>query len=113
MAALEKRNPAGKGGVRNVTGNAGGNSKVNNTDRKQTPQQKWRARNPLADWAHNCTRSAIRRGLLTRPDRCEECGSVGPVDAHHDPERYDQPLHIQAWICRKCHKAAHRKAGAA
>ncbi len=79
------------------------------TERKPTPQAKWRERNPLANWAHSATRSAIRRGLLVRPDRCDECSTVGPVDAHHDPRRYQEPLHVSGWLCRRCHKQAHKR----
>lgn len=77
-----------------------------------TRQQKWAKRNPLKSWAHAATRSAIHRGLLVRPDKCQHCGQTGPVDAHHDPARYHEPLRISAWLCRKCHKSAHRRAKA-
>lgn len=81
------------------------------TSHKQTPQEKWKAANPLASWAHSATRSAVRRGLLT-PQPCEVCGS-GKVDAHHPDHR--NPLRV-AWLCRlhhRQHHAAERKAGGA
>ena len=44
--------------------------------------------------------SAIKRGLLTRPDTCEN-GCSGPVEAaHHD---YTKPLDVR-WLCRSCHR---------
>lgn len=75
-----------------------------------TPQERWKRKNRLASWAHSALRSAVKRGLLTRPDRCDRCGTIGRVDAHHDPERYHEPLHVEGWLCRRCHKVAHRKA---
>jgi len=70
-----------------------------------TPQQRWRERNPQADWAHNATRSALRRGLL-RKCPCEVCGST-ESEAHHVD--YSLPLTV-TWLCRRHHKAAHREA---
>lgn len=61
------------------------------------------------------TQRAISRGVLTRPDRCEECGheptplrngkTVG-VHAHHTD--YNQPLQV-LWLCRACHRDWHRQ----
>lgn len=44
---------------------------------------------------------AIRRGILTRPDICEQCGGTGKrIDAaHHD---YSRPLDVR-WLCKPCH----------
>ena len=44
----------------------------------------------------------IRRGRLIRPDRCEQCGRLGKVDAHHAD--YAKPAEVQ-WLCRPCHCA--------
>jgi hypothetical protein len=67
-------------------------------------QTAWRDRNPMKVWAHAATRSALRRGLITKPDRCEGCSKPGPLEAHHHDHR--DPLRI-AWLCRKCHKRLH------
>ncbi len=72
----------------------------------QTRQERWRARNEVAAWAHVCTASAIRRGLLIRPEQCEECGVEAKVDAHHPDHR--DPLRVQ-FLCRRCHAAVHRR----
>jgi len=74
-----------------------------------TPQARWRERHPLEVWAHAATRSAIRRGLLTRQP-CEVCGAE-PADAHH--EDHTAPLAIR-FLCRRHHsrlRAATRRAG--
>ncbi len=70
-----------------------------------TRQEKWAARNPLARWAHNATRAALKRGLIERRP-CEQCGNP-ETDAHH--EQYDRPLLVQ-WLCRSCHMLLHSKA---
>jgi hypothetical protein len=74
--------------------------------RKPTRQQRWRDRNPLATWAHSATRSAIRRGLIQRPDRCGRCGNAAKLDAHHPDHR--DPLRTE-FLCRPCHKAIHKR----
>lgn len=43
---------------------------------------------------------AIRKGLLVRPDTCEECGKVGRIDAAHAD--YARLLDVR-WLCRSCH----------
>jgi len=48
----------------------------------------------------------IRRGTLTRPNKCEQCGAVGRVDAHH--QDYAQPDNVE-WLCRSCHMKRHWK----
>jgi hypothetical protein len=74
---------------------------------KYQRQARWRERNPLARWAHGATASAIRRGLLERQP-CEVCGDL-TTDAHHEDHR--DPLRVR-WLCRKHHKALHRKRAA-
>lgn len=73
---------------------------------KPTRQAAWRARNPLAYWAHSALRSAEKRGLIRRPASCESCGSTERLDGHHDD--YLRPLSV-AFICRRCHAARHRR----
>ncbi len=76
----------------------------------RNPQKAWRERNPLANWAHVATRSAIRRGII-RPEPCAVCGAN--AEAHH-PDHAD-PLRVQ-WLCRAHHKRLHaelRKGGKA
>lgn len=47
-----------------------------------------------------CT--AIRKGQLTRPTICEQCGqpSARIEAAHHD---YSKPLDVR-WLCQRCHR---------
>lgn len=71
---------------------------------KYEAQRRWRERNRLADWAHNATRSAIRRGLIERLP-CAVCGAE-KSEAHH-PDYLD-PLKV-TWLCRAHHKAEHAR----
>lgn len=70
---------------------------------KPSRQERWRARNPLAAWAHSALRSAVKRGLVERLP-CEVCGAE-PADAHH-PD-YLRPLLVR-FMCPRCHRAHHR-----
>ena len=80
---------------------------LNPSANQPTRQQRWQQANPLKRWSHIATASAIRRGILTRPDRCDCCGKVGPVDAHHDD--HTNPLKVR-WLARACHARHHAKA---
>lgn len=71
---------------------------------KYPSQHKWRQNNPKQTWAHQCLRSAIKRGLVIQA-ACESCGDPNS-EAHH-PD-YDRPMDVQ-WLCRACHKAEHRR----
>lgn len=108
MAASEKRSPAGQGEAsRKVIEQ----SDPNNTPAPRTRQARWMADHPVARWSHVAVASAIRRGILSKPDACEACGKAGPLDAHHEDHRL--ALDVR-WWCRACHVAHHaraRKAG--
>ena len=61
--------------------------------------------------AYRHVRTALQTGELTRPSRCERCGSEpstasdgrSRIHAHHH-EGYDKPLSVQ-WLCAGCHRA--------
>lgn len=64
---------------------------------KAIPQEKRRAW-----WVLN---KAVRSGRLIRPDRCEGCGMVGPVEGHHyKGYAREHQLTVQ-WLCKPCHGA--------
>ena len=50
--------------------------------------------------AHNALTRAVAAGRVARPESCDFCGVVGPVDGHH-PD-YSSPLYV-LWLCRSCH----------
>lgn len=71
---------------------------------KNLPQHKWRRSHPKATWAHQCLRSAVKRGLVIQI-ACEVCGDTD-TEAHH-PD-YDRPMDVR-WLCRRHHKAVHAR----
>lgn len=60
----------------------------------------WRAKYPERYKAHNAVNNALRDGKIIRPDKCEICGSVRHLHAHH--EDYNERLAV-VWLCAKCH----------
>jgi hypothetical protein len=46
-------------------------------------------------------RSYVRRGLLVKSTRCDECGANADLEAaHYD---YRRPVDVR-WLCRPCHR---------
>lgn len=64
------------------------------------------------DPCHNITERAIERGILVRPDICENCNKKpteyvngrNGIEAHHDD--YNKPLAVR-WLCKDCHYEWH------
>jgi hypothetical protein len=81
----------------------------NRNPERQTARRRYaqasKKRNPQAAHARSLTMSAIRCGRLT-PRKCESCGSISNIEAHHDD--YYQPLKVR-WLCYHCHLALHGK----
>lgn len=102
-AAPKKRKPAGEGELRENDSQSSINGS-DTTQKKLSPQARWRQRNPTAYWCHLATASALNRGIIKRQP-CEICGDER-VDAHHPDHR--NPLRIE-WRCRKHHKQAERE----
>lgn len=69
---------------------------------------KWRAKYPKKKLAHNKLTMAVSRGVIKRKDKCEDCGTKGLIQAHHDD--YAKPLDVR-WLCTSCHGRWHRKNG--
>lgn len=44
---------------------------------------------------------AVKKGILTRPNRCQRCGKEGYVEGAHTD--YSAPLDV-LWLCRPCHR---------
>ena len=51
--------------------------------------------------AHAAVQRALCRGIIVRPDICENCGRTAFIEAAHSD--YSQPLLIH-WLCRPCHR---------
>lgn len=73
---------------------------------KPSVQKKWARQNKHKRQAQNAADMAQRRGVISKPDACENCGAIGYVEKHH-PD-YTQPLKVQ-WLCKPCHGRTRRK----
>lgn len=69
------------------------------------PAKHWRSRNPEAYRAHNILNSAVRRGKIAKPGRCENGCLTNKIIGHHD--NYALPLFVR-WLCHKCHRIWHK-----
>lgn len=65
------------------------------------------------DPANNLVETAIRQGVLVRPDCCDMCGERpdpmkdgrSAIQAHHDD--YNKPTEVR-WLCQRCHHEWHK-----
>lgn len=51
-------------------------------------------------------RSAVKKGIVSKPTVCSNCEKPAPLQAHHDD--YSKPLDVN-WYCDPCHKLKHGK----
>jgi ribosomal protein S27AE len=51
--------------------------------------------------ARRIVREAIKSGQLKKPEKCQHCGEIKPLEANH--KGYNHPLEVR-WLCRKCHQ---------
>lgn len=56
--------------------------------------------------ARRRVQTARERGEIERPEYCESCGALGPVEAHH-PD-HNKAL-VVLWLCHECHAVADGK----
>jgi len=66
--------------------------------------RRWNAANKGKTKVHNEVYRAIKAGDLVKPDACEVCDYVKPLDAHHFD--YESPM-VVVWLCRQCHQLLH------
>ena len=62
--------------------------------------------------ANDLVERALEKGIITRPDVCDECGNGGEfrdgrtvIQSHHSD--YNKPLDVE-WLCQKCHHEKHK-----
>lgn len=77
-----------------------------NAEKCKQYQKKWRRENRKKVNAEGKALRAIKTGKLLKPDKCEKCGAITNLEAHH-PD-YSQPLKVQ-FLCMNCHKSEHKK----
>lgn len=52
------------------------------------------------------TRDAVKKGIINKPNKCEACKQVKPLQAHH----HDYTKHLEVtWLCSRCHADTHNK----
>ena len=56
--------------------------------------------------AHMTISQAIKKGTLTRPDKCVRCKNVCKPYAHHNDDA--NPLEV-IWLCSTCHAQKHKE----
>jgi len=54
--------------------------------------------------AYSAIGYAKRNGIITKPDKCSNCGESGMIHAHHWD--YSKPLDV-IWLCSACHANIH------
>lgn len=72
--------------------------------KKREAERLYRRERPTEFKARKMVHYAIKRGKLTRADKCQICGSMDHIEAHH--KDYEKPLEV-LWVCRLCHAAIH------
>jgi hypothetical protein len=50
--------------------------------------------------AQQAVKRALKKGVLVKPDCCEQCGGSGMLHAHHND--YEKQLDV-VWLCVPCH----------
>ena len=86
-----ENNPNWKGGI------------SKDTARYQATQ---RERHPEHKLARQAVYEALKQGILVKPEECEDCHEVKPLQGHHPSYERDKWLDVN-WLCRKCHRKRH------
>jgi len=83
--------------------------------RNQKPERKanlqiisrnWLKANPERGRTHSAVARALKKGILIKPTKCQDCQEEAPLHAHHDD--YSKPLEVK-WLCVPCHGKRHPK----
>jgi len=59
--------------------------------------------------ARNLVQQAVRKGTLTKPNKCEMCSKGRKKIEGHHPD-YHNPLEV-LWLCQHCHRSLHIEIG--
>ena len=83
--------------------------RLNHRDHIRSLQIAWRLKNRHKTRAHGAVASAIKKGLIKSPAKCEQCNKKSNnLHAHHSD--YSKPLDV-LWLCASCHSKLHGKSG--
>ena len=70
-------------------------------------QRVWQHIHKKRSRTQEAVKEAVKRGKLTRPNKCERCLKCCKPEAHH--EDYNKRFDVK-WLCQKCHRKADRLA---
>lgn len=81
-----------------------------NKESRRVYTARWHANNPdrvrAMKYASGVVQRELKKGNITRPSACEECGKECKPDAAHAD--YGRVLDIR-WLCKSCHNKWDRK----
>jgi hypothetical protein len=101
LATYQAKDPATRGTSQWANYHPQAASAARARRRKLHPQlstaahKRWTARYPEKHATHRAVARALKKGLLTRPSACEDCGLACKPTAHHDD--YSLPLVVR-WL---------------
>jgi hypothetical protein len=82
--------------------------RLNNPERAKAHRDYSVAKNMDGRRARSAISNSIASGYITRPDRCEVCGTGGGTVAHHDSYEAERWMTV-VWVCTRCHGDRHRR----
>lgn len=86
-------------------------SRQTNKQYETERKRKWRAANREKDRlmhkAHYAVESALVKGILVRPERCQGCNEDLPLEAHHYLGYSAEHRLDIVWLCQMCHSKQH------
>ncbi len=59
--------------------------------------------------AYAAVARAIKSGKLIKPEKCELCGEVKPLEGHHYKGYSKEFRLVVQWLCSLCHDSIHKK----
>jgi hypothetical protein len=80
---------------------------IENKDSIALAQKKHSESHPYAAKARRMVNNKLRYNKITKPNRCEVCNSVKPLQAHRDSYEKSRWLDI-TWMCIGCHTDWHK-----
>ena len=77
-----------------------------NREKASEAAKRWRKGNADKLRAHRYLRRMVKKRLVAKSSRCEDCGIECNTQGHHAD--YSKPLTVN-WLCPSCHRKRHRK----
>lgn len=87
-------------------GNRDKDNKYNRSDKRTKKLYDYWDRNPEKKYAQAKVAAAIRKGIITRPNKCRCCENT-KVEGHHWSYLEENILDL-FWLCKACHTKEHQ-----